>query len=54
MNESPNDLERLNHPLATIIEDTNNDELPSNMVHSDGHFSMMEFAMMNFKQSIDK
>jgi hypothetical protein len=24
------------------------------MIHQDGHFSMMEFAMMNFKQSIDK
>ena len=44
--------------LATIIEDTNinNDEsiITNNSLRQDGHFSMMEFAMMNFRQSIDK
>ena len=48
------------HQLATIIEDLNganhhNEKAQSNnYIKQDGHYSMMEFAMMNFKQSIDK
>ena len=46
------------HPLATIIEDLNGNHhdkvQANNYIKQDGHYSMMEFAMMNFKQSIDK
>jgi hypothetical protein len=48
-----------NNQLATIIEDLNshNDDTISKNQPSfkqDGHFSMMEFAMMNYKQCKDK
>jgi hypothetical protein len=44
---------------TAFIEDTNggnsNEDLQTpNLMTQDGHYSMMEFAMMNFKQSIDK
>lgn len=40
-----------------FIEDDRRSELLSQspiMNHSDGHYSMLEFAMMYFRQSIDK
>lgn len=48
-----------NNQLATIIEDlnSNNDDTMSKSQQTfkqDGHFSMMEFAMMNYKQCLDK
>ena len=41
---------------AITIDDIASDESHSrlNISRQDGRFSMMEFAMMNFKQSIDK
>lgn len=45
--------------LAMLIEESRqqmlqNENMPSYLFSQDGHFSMMEFAMMNFRQSIDK
>jgi len=47
---------QLNENAQTFVslKDERSDEANSTIIKQDGHFSMMEFAMMNFKQSIEK
>ncbi len=41
-----------NYDLNKVIETLNSNDTQAN--NEEGQFSMLEFAMMNFKQSIDK